>query len=74
MARPIFHLLVLQLVFVGTTLALFRSASSKIKDGNKYQLQQKVLTLGTSYTITDDHNKPVYKVTFYFYSIMIYTK
>jgi hypothetical protein len=63
MARLLFQLLALQLVFVAIVVGLF--ASSKIQQGTKYQLQQKVLTLGSSYTVKDDKDKPVYKVNFY---------
>jgi len=59
MARLILQLLAIQLVLLATISALF---SKKLKDSNKYQLQQKVLTLGTSYTVKDDHGQDVYKV------------
>jgi len=59
MARLILQLLAIQLVLLATISALF---SKKLKDSNKYQLQQKVLTLGTSYTVKDDHGKNFYKV------------
>ncbi|CAF0789235.1 unnamed protein product [Adineta ricciae] len=62
MARFVFHLLALQLVFIAGALSLF--SSKKVDDAVKYQLQQKVLTLGSSYTIKDDKDKPVYKVGF----------
>jgi hypothetical protein len=62
MARLLFQLLALQLVFVAIVVGLF--SSSKIQHGTKYQLQQKVLTLGSSYTVKDDKDKPVYKVGF----------
>jgi hypothetical protein len=61
MARLILQLLAIQLVLLATISALF---SKKLKDSNKYQLQQKVLTLGTSYTVKDDHGQDVYKVKF----------
>ena len=60
MARLLFQLLALQLVVLASVLGLF--SSPKIQQGTKYQLQQKVLTLGSSYTIKDDKDKPVYKV------------
>jgi hypothetical protein len=59
MARVLFQLLALQLVLVVAVLGLF---AKKLPDGTKYQLQQKVLTLGSSYIIKDDKDKPVYKV------------
>ena len=62
MARLVFHLLALQLVFIAGVFSLF--SSTKVDDAVKYQLQQKVLTLGSSYTIKDDKDKPVYKVKF----------
>lgn len=61
MARLFFQLLALQLVLISAVFGLFGS-SQKLKGAAKYQLQQKVLTLGSSYTIKDDHDKPVYKV------------
>ncbi|CAF0731837.1 unnamed protein product [Adineta steineri] len=63
MARLIFQLLAIQLVLVATVFSIF-SGSGKVKDGTKYQLQQKVLTLGSSYVIKDQKDKPVYKVGF----------
>jgi hypothetical protein len=72
MASLIFRLLALQLILVATVFGLF--GSNKVDQGVKYQLQQKVLTLGTSYTILDDKNKPVYKVNFYFILQEIYIK
>jgi len=59
MARLILQLLAIQLVLLATISALF---SKKLKESNKFQLQQKVLTLGTSYTVKDDHDQSVYKV------------
>jgi hypothetical protein len=61
MARFVLQLLALELVLIASISGLFNSGS-KIQHGTKYQLQQKVLTLGSSYTIKDDHDKPVYKV------------
>jgi hypothetical protein len=72
MARLIFQLVALQLVLVATVFGFM--AKKKIDHGVKYQLQQKVLTLGTSYSILDDKGHPVYKVNFYFISKRIYTK
>ncbi|CAF3013386.1 unnamed protein product [Rotaria socialis] len=63
MARLLLQLLALQFIFIATVFGLFGS-SNKLKGATKYQLQQKVLTLGSSYTIKDDHDKPVYKVGF----------
>ncbi|CAF2414635.1 unnamed protein product [Rotaria sp. Silwood2] len=63
MARFVFQMLAIQLILVATSFAIF-GGSSKLKDGTKYQLQQKVLTLGTSYTIKDNRDQPVYKVGF----------
>ena len=71
MASLIFRLLALQLILVAAVFGLF---GSTVNQGVKYQLQQKVLTLGTSYTILDDKNKPVYKVKFYFIPQEIYIK
>ena len=65
MARIHFQLLAILLVLIAITSGLF-SSSKKIKKGNTYQLKQKVLTLGTSYTITDGRNKPVYKVNVFY--------
>lgn len=62
MARLLLPLLALQLVFLATVSGLF--GSSKLKHATKYQLQQKVLTLGTSYTVKDDHGASVYKVKY----------
>ena len=61
MARFTFQLLTLNLLLVSASFALF-SSSSKLKEATKYQLQQKVLTLGSSYMIKDDKDKPIYKV------------
>jgi len=61
MARLIFQLLALQLILFATVFGLF---STKIADATKYQVQQKIFTLGTSYSILDDKGKPVYKVNF----------
>jgi hypothetical protein len=63
MARVLFQLLALQLVLLATVSGMF--LSKKLQHATKYQLQQKVLTLGSSYTVKDDHDKPVYKVRFY---------
>ena len=60
MSRPLLHLLLLQLALLVTVSGLFFSPS--VKNSVKYQLQQKVLTLGSSYTIKDDKDKAVYKV------------
>jgi len=62
MARLLLQLLAVQLVLFATISGLF---SKKLKHATKYQLQQKVLTLGSSYTVKDDKDKPVYKVNFY---------
>jgi hypothetical protein len=64
MARLLFQLLALQLVLVASVLSLF--AAKKPHHSVKYQLQQNVLTLGTSYVIKNDKDKPVYKVVFLF--------
>jgi thiamine pyrophosphokinase len=61
MARLVFQLLVLQLILYATVFGLLSSSSKKIQ-GTKYNVKQKVLTLGSSFTIKDDKNKPVYKV------------
>ena len=60
MARLVFQLLAVQLVLLATAFGLF--SSSKIQHGSKFKLQQKVLTLGSSYTIKDEKDTPVYKV------------
>ncbi len=60
MARLLFQLLALQLVLIVNVFGLFGS-SQKIH-GSKFKIQQKVLTLGSSFTIKDDKDKPVYKV------------
>jgi hypothetical protein len=60
MTRFVLQLLALELVLIVSVVGLFNTGS-KIQ-GTKYQLQQKVLTLGTSYTVKDDKDKPVYKV------------
>ncbi|UJR23418.1 hypothetical protein I4U23_026424 [Adineta vaga] len=62
MARFLLQLVALQLIFIVGVFSLF--ASKKVEDAVKYQLQQKVLTLGSSYTIKDDKDKAVYKVGF----------
>lgn len=59
MARICFQLLILQLIVCACVFGLF--SKSKIQ-GRKYHLKQKVLTLGSSYTVKDDKNQPVYKV------------
>lgn len=61
MARLLLQLVALQLVLFVAVSGLFKS--KKIQ-GTKYKLQQKVLTLGSSYTIKDEKDKPVYKVSF----------
>jgi hypothetical protein len=63
MARLIFQLLALQLILFATVFGLF---GTKIPDATKYQVQQKIFTLGTSYSILDDKGKPVYKVNFFY--------
>jgi hypothetical protein len=63
MARLLLQLLAVQLVLFATISGLF--LSKKLKHATKYQLQQKVLTLGSSYTVKDDKGEPVYKVRFY---------
>ena len=60
MARFILQLLAIEFILIASAFGLFNTGS-KIQ-GTKYQLQQKVLTLGTSYTVKDDKGKPVYKV------------
>ena len=60
MARLVLHLFLLQLVFVAIVSGFF--LSKKLKNPTKYKLKQKVLTLGSSYTVTDDHGQAVYKV------------
>ncbi|UJR25478.1 hypothetical protein I4U23_006824 [Adineta vaga] len=62
MARLLLSILALQLVLLATVHGLF--SSSKIKNARKYQLQQKVLTLGSSYTVKDDKQNAVYKIGF----------
>lgn len=59
MARLLLHLFALQFLLFVAVSGLFKS--KKIQ-GTKYKLQQKVLTLGSSYVIKDDKDKPVYKV------------
>ncbi len=66
MARLVFQLLVLQLILYATVFGLLSSSSKKIQ-GTKYNVKQKVLTLGSSFTIKDDKNKPVYKVKTFSY-------
>ena len=61
MARLLFQLLALQFLLFVVVSGLFKS--KKIQ-GTKYKLQQKVLTLGSSYVIKDEKDKPVYKVRF----------
>jgi hypothetical protein len=61
MARIFLSLLVIQLVLLANVSGFFKS---KLKHATKYQLQQKVLTLGTSYKIKDDKNQDVYSVKF----------
>jgi uncharacterized protein YxjI len=64
MMNRLLQLLALQLILLVTVSnGLF--SSSKIKHSTKFELQQKVLTLGTSYTVKDDHGQSVYKVRFY---------
>jgi len=63
MARLVFQLLALQLILFATVFGLF--SSQKIQQATKYQVQQKIFTLGTSYSILDDKGKPVYKVNFF---------
>jgi hypothetical protein len=62
MARLLLQLLAVQLVLFATVSGLF---SKKLKHATKYQLQQKVLTLGSSYIVKDDKGEAVYKVRFY---------
>jgi len=62
MARLHLQLLVLHLVVLAAVSGLF--LSKKLKQPVKYQLQQKVLTLGTSYTVKDDKGQAVYKIGF----------
>ena len=58
------QILLVQLVVVAIVSGLF-TGSSRLKNKLTFQLQQKVLTLGTSYTVNDDHGKPVYRVKIY---------
>lgn len=55
------------LVFIAIQLVCFLSVNGlffkpKVQDAVKYRLKQKVLTLGSSYTVKDDKGEPVYKV------------
>ena len=63
MARLFFQFLALQLIFIVTISAMFQGNSKKIQ-GQTYEIQQKVLTLGSSFTIKNDKGQPVYKVNF----------
>jgi hypothetical protein len=74
MARLLLQLFAVQLILLAGVSALF--GSKKLKHATKYELKQKVLTLGTSYTVKDDQGQSVYKVKFYikfskFYLIFI---
>ncbi len=60
MARLLLQLLAVQLVLLATVSGLF--GSKKFQHATKYELQQKVLTLGSSYTVKDDQGQSVYKV------------
>lgn len=60
MAHLLFQLLFVTLTIFGNACGFF--TSSKVKNATKYELQQKVLTLGSSYTVKDDHGQAVYKV------------
>ena len=60
MARLLIQLFALQCVLLAVVHGLF--GSSSVKNAVKYQLQQKVLTLGSSYTVKDDKGNSVYKV------------
>jgi hypothetical protein len=71
MARLLLSLFVIQLICLATVSGLF--GGSRLKHKTKYELQQKVLTLGTSYTIKDDKGEAVYKVKFPInYLIIVY--
>jgi uncharacterized protein YxjI len=64
MARLLLQVLALQLVILASVYGLF--GSKKFQHATKYELQQKVLTLGSSYTVKNDKGEPVYKVRFHF--------
>lgn len=66
MNRLLLILVALQLIGFLSVSALFKS-SPKLKHATKFRLKQKVLTLGSSYTIEDEHGKPAYKVKTSFY-------
>ncbi|CAF3667874.1 unnamed protein product [Rotaria socialis] len=61
MARFLLQILIVQLIFIGSISGLF---SSKVKNATKYELRQKILTLGSSYTVKDDQDQSIYKVGF----------
>lgn len=60
MARLFLVLIAIQLVCFFAVDGLF--FKKKIDDAIKYKLKQKVLTLGSSYTVKDEKGQPVYKV------------
>ncbi|CAF2316540.1 unnamed protein product [Rotaria sp. Silwood2] len=62
MVRLCSQLITLQLILFVNVSGLF--LSNKIKNTTKYELKQKVLTLGSSYTVKDDHGQSVYKIGF----------
>ncbi|CAF0761336.1 unnamed protein product [Adineta ricciae] len=62
MARLLIQLFALQCVLFAAVHGLF--GKSSVKNAVKYQLQQKVLTLGSSYTVKDDKGNSVYKIGF----------
>ena len=65
MARLVLQLLALQFVLLVSVSGFMGFGGKKIKQGTKFELQQKVLTLGSSYTVKDDHGQSVYKVRFH---------
>ncbi|CAF0808055.1 unnamed protein product [Rotaria sp. Silwood1] len=62
MGRFVLQLIILQLIVFLNVAGFF--LSNKIKTATKYELQQKVFTLGTSYTVKDDQDQSVYKIGF----------
>ena len=64
MAHLLLQVLALQLVLLATVYGLF--GGSKFQHATKYELQQKVLTLGSSYTVKNDKGESVYKVRLHF--------
>ena len=61
MTRIAFQLLALQFILIASAYGLFGSIP-KMQNTVKYKLQQKVLTLGSSYTVKNDKDQPVYAV------------